>query len=107
MSKPTPTPWSLNKDEKGITFIQGNTRGWGWDHLAEVDTSGDAPEIEANAAHIVHCVNMHDELVAALQTLEIEAEGYGELYTPGGIADRKWKATLARVRKVLVKAGAK
>ena len=56
----TPTPWNLNEvyiiDSEGYSIA--------------TTMFGDKASIEedlANAAHIVKCVNLHDELVAALK----------------------------------------
>lgn len=58
----TPTPWVLDDDGDGdYKIISEDGR------LIAVETSyyPIAPSIE-DAAHIVKCVNMHDELVGAL-----------------------------------------
>jgi len=58
----TPTPWKV--------YLYGGVQ------IGQEDTGdavcsmwGDKQEGEANAAHIVKCVNMHDELVEALYNL--------------------------------------
>lgn len=36
---------------------------------------GDDAQTEANAAHIVKCVNLHDELVTALEKIALDLDG--------------------------------
>lgn len=69
MSKPTPRPWKIEHDEpyemslrdaddqkvKGVSLWLDDAPVPDFNAIAE-----------ANAAHIVKCVNMHDELVCAL-----------------------------------------
>jgi hypothetical protein len=52
----TPTPWQVIT-VRGATQVSGNGK-----IIASI-----VQPAEANAAHIVRCVNAHDELVAALQ----------------------------------------
>jgi len=56
----TPTPWKV--------YLYGGVQ-IGQEDTGEAVCSmwGDKQEGEANAAHIVKCVNMHDELVEALR----------------------------------------
>ena len=75
MSKHTPTPWHTmhNKLESSIC-------GEG-QFVARVDGSETQTreEGEANADHIVKCVNAHDELVAALRDVLADSDaGNGE-----------------------------
>lgn len=81
MSEPkthSPTPWAI----AGMTVIWSPSAKAivaGVSALRETDevkysephvrTDPDGHEICANAAHIVHCVNTHDELVAALKNV--------------------------------------
>jgi hypothetical protein len=68
MSKHTPTPWKRagrQPDNHGVNIVdyrgflvaQARAAGGGWS------------DAKSNAAHIVRCVNAHDELVAALRSL--------------------------------------
>src|SRR5882672_476169 len=69
MSEPTPRPWRiLKRDETGVAGMMlpiddghGHCIAWlvNRDPLLGSD--------EANATHIVKCVNMHDELVEELK----------------------------------------
>lgn len=77
-TKHTPTPWRVEAD---TTLIWGDcnpddnsTRGMGYPIAkCNINPSGNwstgpyADEGAANAAHIVKCVNLHDELVEALK----------------------------------------
>ena len=58
MSKHTPTPWHFSTGIGGAVIYNDVT-------LAKIPM--DAHAWEANAAHIVKCVNSYDELVAALR----------------------------------------
>jgi hypothetical protein len=61
----TPTPWTLNtQDEEYCLPIN---KIFGADNLDVAETNGATlDEMEANAQHIVKCVNLHDKLVEAL-----------------------------------------
>ena len=63
----TPTPWCYRKAAKHL-HIEGTHAGYGR-RIATVPYVGDSTgwTSAANAAHIVHCVNNHDALVAALR----------------------------------------
>lgn len=68
--KHTPTPWVLDDDGDGdYKIISEEGR------LIAVETSyyPIAPSVE-DAAHIVKCVNMHDELVEALKWAKEQLE---------------------------------
>lgn len=64
-TKHTPGPWALDEyksvvDEKGQTVLANG--------FSMVMSYGEDQKVaKANAAHIVKCVNMHDELVEALK----------------------------------------
>lgn len=59
---PTPRPW---KDESGAIYsADGKPIA---DCLRVLNVDNSASPYEANAAHIVRCVNAHDALVAALK----------------------------------------
>jgi hypothetical protein len=59
----TPTPWDIVQfDDEDKPIIIGPN---GDERIAVMQ--GNEPS-EANAQHIVHCVNLHDELVQALET---------------------------------------
>jgi hypothetical protein len=89
MSKPTPTPWHVSEfDWNGtlhqyVAVLRGGLKPSeskfsrfatiGYLHFKDLD---DRPfdgireemDMEANAAHIVKCVNMHDDFVREIQT---------------------------------------
>lgn len=59
--KHTPTPWVSSPDSRGSSFVwkRGDEQpGSNRIAIAHIQYNG-----EANAAHIVKCVNAHDELV--------------------------------------------
>jgi hypothetical protein len=93
----TPTPWHVNKDDPAAIF---NSMGG---YVTRID--GNAVQtraaIEANAAHIVRCVNAHDELVAALNTavqcMELEAR----MINPS--AAEAWAHPIKQARAALAK----
>lgn len=101
MSAHTPTPWVLVHpvgDEK--PSIVNMTADAKVDYyIAEM--IGNYKAAGADAAHIVRCVNAHDELVAALSDLlsEVNAAGLGSA------KDFGWPAVTAAARAALAKAG--
>jgi hypothetical protein len=63
----TPTPWCTEQNEYSTIIVKdGVSIGSMFDR--EVCGNKELPN-EANAAHIVKCVNMHDELVEALKKI--------------------------------------
>lgn len=72
MNKHTPTPWALNTDDIPPTIYAEVNQ-----HCIAIldDSSGaykfdDVATCEANAEHIVRCVNSHEALVKALETVK-------------------------------------
>ena len=80
----TPTPWKV--------YLYGGVQ-IGQEDTGEAVCSmwGDKQEGEANAAHIVKCVNMHDELVEAL-------EDAIQLLQMAGYSTVEHRAALAKAR---------
>lgn len=66
MSKHTPTPWAV--DYLCIRAADGN--------IGLMNLARDTDVSVANAAHIVHCVNTHDEMLGALQVAELALSDY-------------------------------
>lgn len=63
--KHTPTPWEVGTDEDGnVAVIKGCSF---LTYVFPTDLGFEEGTPEANAAHIVKCVNMYDELVEVLQ----------------------------------------
>jgi len=60
INKVSPRPW--RKDGRDL-WTEGRS------YLGEMacPVTKECPACDANAAHIVHCVNVHDDLVAALE----------------------------------------
>ena len=79
----TPTPWMVGSAPMG-KYAQIQSLGNGFLKIAAVAPSADR---NSNAAHIVKCVNAHDELVAALRNLigaaSIAPSGDGGYSTDG------------------------
>ena len=71
MSDHTPTPWWFCEESFYIKSEEGNQDGIPT-HIANV--SGAGGEMRANAAHIVHCVNAHADLLAALEEIRPMAD---------------------------------
>ena len=86
----SPTPWEA---EKGLPRIISRDED---EDVAIVTAYG--PRAEANVAHIVHCVNMYDELVWALEYLGQTLANYNKM------ADDE--ARIAEADEVLAKAKA-
>lgn len=91
--KHTPTPWKVYQFG-GVQIGQEDTGE------AICSMWGDKSEGDANAAHIVKCVNMHDGLVEALRRLKQECEADG--------LDRKagYDCWISIANETLKKAGA-
>lgn len=70
MNKHTPTPWRVEAySGEPYTEGPGDLRIVGSNNISPALIFGGfhtIPELAGNAAHIVHCVNLHDELVAML-----------------------------------------
>jgi hypothetical protein len=111
MSEHSPTPWKfgfLGTDEHDDDMWIG-CEGWGL--IANVptrrihrtnDAAGNprsAEEQVANCKHIVHCVNLHDELVAALQQADYYVKDSAECGEHGaGLLHDGIKELLARAK---------
>ena len=66
----TPTPWIFDSECRAIWAISQKD----FDDIDELSASDDVPMIcddinEANAAHIVKCVNMHDQMLITIGKL--------------------------------------
>lgn len=93
----TPTPWSLEKpDTASYRYEIGETmttKIYGPNPI-------DFPESEANAAHIVKAVNLHEELVEAFTELHNELSDMIILDDSGELVEKvqKYKDLLLRAR---------
>jgi Tat protein secretion system quality control protein TatD with DNase activity len=98
----TPTPWKVG-DKYHADIYQQIPSGQG-SRIASCMAYLTGNEAY-NAAHIVHCVNAHDELVAALQDVSqtLAWVGHGECR---GFSDRllKTEQALEKARAALEKA---
>jgi hypothetical protein len=98
----TPGPWVVGHARRSsnfgdmVAFVRAGpvkvAKVWSGDSADKIN--GDKAEI--NAKHIVHCVNLHDELVEALDLAVFALEGIRPDLGAG--------ATLTRLRAVLAKA---
>ena len=70
--KHTPTPWQVN-DQRKSGWMDNSIYITGNHNLAKL--YDDYKQAEANAAHIVKCVNLHDELVTALEKIALDLDG--------------------------------
>lgn len=76
----TPTPWFVYCAEIKSVANPRKVICDPWDAYEDNGTRRrllSIDEREANAAHIVRCVNSHDELVAALAALTVYVDSYG------------------------------
>lgn len=64
--KHTPTPWDFEESEYSVIITRG---GFSIGVMFNSKVSGEWLPALPNAAHIVKCVNMHDELVDVLSGL--------------------------------------
>jgi hypothetical protein len=69
----TPTPWEA---EDAVIFCPGKRLTIAVMYGNELLKSLNWKEQKANAAHIVKCVNLHDELVGALKMARAECEHF-------------------------------
>jgi phosphohistidine swiveling domain-containing protein len=83
----TPTPWKIASDTGPCVISNGERE------IGECYEDGETQvaEDEANAAHIVKCVNAHGELVAALERIR------GLIAEDAGIAPLIAKEALLKV----------
>ena len=71
MSAHTPAPWTISDHSNtDIADAKGDPVGETFSRYWDGHTDHFDAERRANAAHIVRCVNAHDELVAALQAAD-------------------------------------
>lgn len=99
--KPSPRPWRIVPYDNDHECIGGDTRIYDarYRHLASVEGDGTGwAEDTPNAEHIVHCVNLFDELVSRLEAMCDLAE------LDGGFEDEDGWRSIARSREVLEKA---
>lgn len=89
----SPTPW---RRDSSIGIIYDPSGNMALQYLEEPEH----PITEANATHIVRCVNLHDELVAALKALVIE----GECVRCGKAPGADFARYLAEARAIVAKA---
>lgn len=93
-TKHTPIPWEVATDEDGrVAVIKGCSF---LTYAFPTDLGFETGSPEANAAHIVKCVNMHDELVEALK--EVHDWFMADDAHPGSM--------IGRARETLKKSGA-
>lgn len=74
MAEHTPTPWAMSDADMfgdyNIQSADGVRTGENMLAIAAVVSNlRPANEVHANARHIVHCVNVHDDLVKALEAI--------------------------------------
>lgn len=86
----TPMPWTVEKTAAGHPLISG---GGGTVAVLDVSAVAGTPEADKiNAAHIVKCVNAHDDLVAALVRIR------GLIAEDAGLAHLIAREVLIKVR---------
>ena len=77
-TKHTPTPWRIYRDhpdpETAATLVYidaAHRRSYSGLEIAAIYNATAGSEEEANAEHIVHCVNLFPELVEALELISL------------------------------------
>lgn len=94
--KHTPTPWHYTPGNPMVYGASTDSKGGGRQEVALArEVYMNRSERETNAAHIVKCVNLHDELVEALKDALFMAMGPGETINAREIAEA-WKKLLVR-----------
>jgi hypothetical protein len=95
-AKHTPTPWQQHDPEYCPEEIWGNLEGPledGKIHGTHICTLEDNEQAEANARHIVRCVNSHDDLLEALELLvSLDGEWSNDGYAKAESAIAKAKS---------------
>ena len=81
----TPGPWTVSEGatgERTVIWAKGA-------YLARIDGNCGQSQAdrEANAAHIVRCVNAHDELVAALEAITAAVDSWQDDDQPMDASD--------------------
>lgn len=94
-TKHTQTPWAIHPFKLDLICTADGQKSIAGAYNQDISSY---EEIAANAAHIVKCVNMHDELVAALQALESVCKFSKDSFL--------FKGELEDARAALSKAGA-
>ena len=99
----TPAPWYADTELATCAVLPAGTDDWRFAVAVcqppNYHPSGIAAanaESRANAAHIVRCVNAHDELVAALQRCATALALYGQPSAEGAV--KQARAALAKVQ---------
>ena len=114
MAEHTPTPWVVDEDpleDKGYKTLitipekngfQGTSIAYvnhNWNDADHGERRISWAEAEANARHIVHCVNVHDDLVKALESiLKVRVEGWENIWAGSNRCQDIARAALARAK---------
>jgi hypothetical protein len=96
----TPTPWYLTEEKEGQ--IESD-KGYLIAQVYQNKNPKYKEEDEANAKHIVKCVNMHDELIKALYDAQSYLEKCVELAGQESIDEDCTNWTLDRINEALSK----
>lgn len=105
--KHSPTPWAVATNPGGpmdqpafppIVDASGNPHG---EDIVAMPL-GNSETVQANAAHIVKCVNLHEELVDALQELLSAARHCGLQH--GIDFDHFWETAATQAKNAIAKA---
>ena len=98
-TKFTPTPWN---SQGGTVYGRDNIRHQSNVVAYTIDDQiyRDDEEGKANAAHIVHCVNVHDELVVNSTRMRNKLRVIKDLVNQGDETDATIKAIKAAVEDI-------
>jgi hypothetical protein len=93
--KHTPTPWHVGSKVPNYIYARD-----GLDIIAQCDSANESTRAEenANAAHIVRCVNAHDALIAALEGAIIAMERMNDASDEGGLLGHEYDACCAALK---------
>jgi hypothetical protein len=95
----TPTPWYASfAYGNGSALHVGGMILQGPQCLTKIEPPMDADTLQANAAHIVRCVNAYDELVAALEEIDRIALSHPYAAMTCGDVANIARAVLAKVQ---------
>ena len=90
---PTPTPWQRDNRSIRRIWLAGRTQRSRTQSIATFY----GEDAEANAKHVIRCVNRYEEMLAALQACLPDLQLHAATHGPG--PDQRYDRALAAVAK--------
>ena len=111
MNRPifSPTPWRIEKTRGSFettnvficSLVDPNPLS---DSVCQLYVRDGFEEREANAVHIVHCVNSHDDLVKALEDARYKLELYRDEHSVAYVGGVEYSTLVTQINAALAKA---